>query len=83
MGKQMGQVIVTLTVTNRIDQVLAQRGFISSEAVRSYTLDNVFVDAIATLFSNAQKLYISNLSLRQANLYLHSAMKDLRLTQQV
>ncbi|WP_334812328.1 hypothetical protein [Nostoc sp.] len=30
-GKLMGQVIVTLTVTNRIDRVLAQRGFISSE----------------------------------------------------
>ncbi|MEH2386152.1 MAG: hypothetical protein V7K14_10315 [Nostoc sp.] len=48
-GKQMGQVIVTLTVTNRIDQVLAQRGFISSGEVRSYTLDNVLVDTGATL----------------------------------
>ncbi|MEH2374492.1 hypothetical protein [Nostoc sp.] len=48
-GKQMGQVIVTLTVTNRIDQVLAQRGFISPEEVRSYILDNVLVDTIATL----------------------------------
>ena len=33
-GKQMEQVIVTLTVTNRIDQVLALRGFISPEKVR-------------------------------------------------
>ncbi|MEH2309449.1 aspartyl protease family protein [Nostoc sp.] len=48
-GKQMGQVIVTLTVTNRIDQVLAKRGFISSGEVRSYTLDNVLVDTGATL----------------------------------
>ncbi|MEH2077470.1 MAG: aspartyl protease family protein [Nostoc sp.] len=48
-GKQMGQVIVTLTVTNRIDRVLAQRGFISAEEVRSYILDNVLVDTGATL----------------------------------
>ncbi len=42
-GKQMRQVIVTLTVTNRIDQVLAERGFISI-AVRSCTLNDVLVD---------------------------------------
>ena len=48
-GKQMGQVIVTLIVTNRIDQVLAQRGFISPEEVRSCILDNVLVDTGATL----------------------------------
>jgi hypothetical protein len=48
-GKQMGQVIVTLTVTNRIDQVLAQRGFISQEEIRSFNLDNVLVDTGATL----------------------------------
>jgi predicted aspartyl protease len=48
-GKQVGQVIVTLTVTNRIDQVLAQRGFISTDEIRSLTLDNVLVDTGATL----------------------------------
>lgn len=48
-GKQMGQVITTLTVTNRIDQVLAQRGFISSEEVRRSTLTDVLVDTGATL----------------------------------
>lgn len=48
-GKQMGQVIVTLTVTNRIDQVLAQRGLISTDEIRSLTLDNVLVDTGATL----------------------------------
>lgn len=46
--KQMGQVIVTLTVTNRIDQVLAEQGFIPVE-VRSCTLTNVLVDTGATL----------------------------------
>ncbi|MBW4615933.1 MAG: aspartyl protease [Desmonostoc vinosum HA7617-LM4] len=48
-GKQMGQVIVTLTVTNRIDQVLAQRGFISLEEVRYCSLNDVLVDTGATL----------------------------------
>ena len=48
-GKQMGQVITTITVINRIDQVLAERGFISTEEVRSLTLDNVMVDTGATL----------------------------------
>ncbi|MDZ8236485.1 MAG: hypothetical protein RMZ69_04785 [Nostoc sp. ChiQUE01a] len=48
-GKQMGQVIVTLTGTNRIDQVLAQRGFISLEEVRSCTLDDVLLDTGVTL----------------------------------
>lgn len=47
--KQMGQVIVTLTVTNRIDQVLAERGFIPVKEVRSCTLTNVLVDTGATL----------------------------------
>ncbi len=50
-GKQMGQVITTITVTNRIDRVMAERGFISTEEVRSVTLDNVVVDTGATLLS--------------------------------
>jgi len=50
-GKQMGQVITTITVTNRIDRVMAERGFISTEEVRSLTLDNVVVDTGATLLS--------------------------------
>jgi len=35
----------TITVTNRIDQVLAERGFIPAEEV-SCTLDNVLVDTV-------------------------------------
>lgn len=45
----MGQVIVTLTITNRIDRVLAERGFIPNEQVRSCILSNVIVDTGATL----------------------------------
>ncbi|MDJ0704748.1 MAG: aspartyl protease family protein [Leptolyngbyaceae cyanobacterium MO_188.B28] len=47
--KQVGQVIATIHVTNRIDQVLAQRGFISAEEVRSCALDDVLVDTGATM----------------------------------
>ena len=49
--KQMGQVITTITVTNFIDLVMAERGFIAAEEVRSVTLDNVVVDTGATLLS--------------------------------
>ena len=50
-GKQMGQVITTITVTNRIDQVLAERGFIPTGEIRSFTLDKVLVDTGATLLA--------------------------------
>ena len=44
----MGKVIVTLTLTNWVDQVLAERGFISTEKIRSTTVDNALVDTGAT-----------------------------------
>jgi predicted aspartyl protease len=47
--RQMGQVITTLNLTNQIDQILAERGFISPEEVRSVTLTNVLFDTGATL----------------------------------
>ena len=40
-GKQMGQVLTTIAVTNFIDLVMAERGFISAEEVRSVTIDKV------------------------------------------
>ena len=63
-AKQMGQVITTITVTNRIDRVMAERGFISAEEVRSVILDNVVVDTGATLLSLPAPI-ISQLSLKQ------------------
>ncbi|MEH1927099.1 hypothetical protein [Nostoc sp.] len=63
-GKQMGEVIVTLTLTNRIDQVFAQRGFIYSGEIRSYTLNDVLVDTIATLLCLPARI-ISQLGLVQ------------------
>lgn len=63
-AKQMGQVITTITVTNRIDRVMAERGFISAEEVRSVILDNVVVDTGATLLSLPARI-ISHLGLIQ------------------
>ncbi|MEG4943554.1 aspartyl protease [Microcoleus sp. F4-D5] len=63
-AKQMGQVITTITVTNFIDLVMAERGFIAAEGVRSVSLDNVVVDTGATLLSLPARI-ISQLGLRQ------------------
>jgi len=48
---QVGQVMATITVTNDVDQILADRGFIQAEAVRSITLENVLVDTGASMLS--------------------------------
>lgn len=44
----MGRVTTTITVTNHIDEILAERGFIVPEQVRSVTLENVLVDTGAS-----------------------------------
>lgn len=44
----MGRITTTLSIANRADQVLAARGFIPLEQVRSITLKNVLVDTGAT-----------------------------------
>jgi predicted aspartyl protease len=63
-GKQMGQVLTTIAVTNFIDLVMAERGFIGAEEVRSVTIDKVLVDTGATLLSLPAPI-ISQLGLRQ------------------
>ena len=63
-GKQMGQVLTTIAVTNCIDLVMAERGFISAEEVRSVTIDKVIVDTGATLLSLPAPI-ISQLGLKQ------------------
>ena len=63
-GKQMGQVLTTIAVTNFIDLVMAERGFISAEEVRYVTIDKVIVDTGATLLSLPAPI-ISQLGLRQ------------------
>ncbi|WP_442944267.1 aspartyl protease [Nostoc sp.] len=44
----MGKVTTKITVANRIDQILAERGFISSDEIRLVTLNDVLVDPGAT-----------------------------------
>jgi clan AA aspartic protease len=44
----MGRITTTLIIANRADQVLATRGFIPTEQVRSVTLNDVLVDTGAT-----------------------------------
>lgn len=45
---EMGKVITTITIVNRLDQGLAERGIIPLEEIRSITLNNVLVDTGAT-----------------------------------
>ena len=63
-GKQLGQVLTTIAVTNFIDLVMAERGFISAEEVRSVTIDKVIVDTGATLLFLPAPI-ISQLGLKQ------------------
>lgn len=44
----MGKVVTQLTITNRLDEGMAERGLLPAEQVRSITLDNVLVDTCAT-----------------------------------
>jgi predicted aspartyl protease len=44
----MGKVYTTITVTNRIDQGMAERGLLPAEQVRSVTIPNVLMDTGAT-----------------------------------
>jgi len=46
--KKMGIITTKITVTNLVDEILAERGFIPSEQIRSITLDKVLVDTGAT-----------------------------------
>jgi predicted aspartyl protease len=45
---RMGKVTTTIIITNRIDQILAEREFITADQIRSITLENVLVDTGAT-----------------------------------
>jgi predicted aspartyl protease len=47
-SEKMGKVTTTITITNQIDQTLAERGFIPAEQIRSITLHDVLVDTGAT-----------------------------------
>ena len=44
----MDPVTTTIAVTNEVDKMLGDRGFIPTEQIRSLTIDNVLVDTGAT-----------------------------------
>ncbi len=48
MAQDMGRILTTLTITNRADQVRAKDGTITSEQIRSVTLNDVLIDTGAT-----------------------------------
>jgi len=62
---KMGKVIVTLTLTNWVDQVLAERGFIPSKDVRSLDVNDALVDTDATRLCLPADV-IEQLGLKQA-----------------
>ena len=46
--EQMGRIITTLIITNRLDQGLAERGLMPRDDVRTITMKDVLVDTSAT-----------------------------------
>jgi clan AA aspartic protease len=48
LDTEIGKVVTTITIVNRGDQILAKRGIIAPNEVRSVTLNNVLVDTGAT-----------------------------------
>ena len=55
----MARVTATITVTNHIDEILGERGFIPAEQIRSITIDNVLVDTGATRLCKPSRYYRS------------------------
>ena len=46
--EKIGLVTATITVTNLVDEILHERGFIRVDEVRSVTIEKVIVDTGAT-----------------------------------
>ena len=63
--QHMGKVVTTIKVTNFVDAVLAERGFIQSEQVRALSVDDVIVDTGASMLCLPANL-IADLGLRYA-----------------
>jgi len=52
----IGRITTTLEITNRLDQVLAAKGFIPLEQVRTTTLHDVSVNTRTTLLCLTQDI---------------------------
>ncbi|MCL1467676.1 retroviral-like aspartic protease family protein [Argonema galeatum] len=59
----MGKITTTLSIANHADQVLAERGFIAPDEMRSIALKNVLVDTGATTLCLPQNV-IAQLGLK-------------------
>ncbi len=46
--QEMGKVTTTIVITNAVDKILAERGFIPTDQIRAVTLNHVLVDTGAT-----------------------------------
>jgi hypothetical protein len=57
--KKMGRVTTTITVTNEVDNILAEREFIPAEQIRCITIDNILVDTGATRLCKPSRYYQS------------------------
>lgn len=79
----MGKITTTIVVTNRGDQVLAERGVILDEEVRSLTLKDVLVDTGATtLCLPANVIYQLGLSLlKEVNIVTATGLGKARIFQ--
>ncbi len=83
--RQTGQVIITLKVTNRIEEILAERGFISPAELRSLELTDVLVDTGTTLLCLLSSL-INQLGLvpgRQVTVETSSGVKKCQIFRDV
>ncbi|MCT7950372.1 aspartyl protease family protein [Ancylothrix sp. C2] len=81
----MGIVKTTITVTNQIDEILAERGFIRANEIRSLTIENVLVDTGASRLCLPADI-VSQLGLTQAGEIIgHTAVgtRNFRLFQNV
>lgn len=64
-SQHMGKVVTPIKVTNFVDTVLAERGFIRTEQVRAMSVDDVIVDTGASMLCLPSSI-IQSLGLRLA-----------------
>ena len=62
-GREVGQVLVEARLTNDADVILAERGFVATDQIRSITVDDMLVDTGATSLGLPRDL-IERLGLR-------------------
>lgn len=69
----LARVTTAIAVTNEIDKILANRGFIPPEEIRSVTLNDVLVDTGAKLSKNLSNAIAIAASVPKLNLAIAEA----------